>query len=252
MSEAIAHFVAKWHRREPEMQQAEVFCPPSLQPRFRAWGALLHELRESVFELSDPRVAQVKSQWWAEELAGLSAGRSRHPVTAPLAGLPADWTTLAGALLAQVVDESPRPADADRALAQLLPLSSAIVAAEAAVFERGAGPRDAEALAVHLLAQRLPEGLLAEDQARLPMNLLARHGVSAADVAAGRGEPLLRDWAGELLVRLPPAAAHPVPFRRLRSGFDRARLARLKAGKGFDPPGPLTTLLRAWRHARGT
>ena len=82
------------------------------------------------------------------------------------------------------------------------------------------------------------------------MNLLARHGLTAAQVAAGQGEPLLRDWAGELLAALPPASAHPGLFRRLRGGFDRARLARLAAGRGFDPPGPFATLLRAWRLAR--
>jgi len=251
VSEAIAHFVAKWHRREPEMQQAEVFCAQPLRPRFRAWGATLHELREAAFELSDPRVAQVKSQWWAEELAGLSSGRSRHPATAPLAGLGVDFLPLASALLAHAGEDWPRPADAGRAIGQVLPLAGALAASEAAIFDKDAAPDDAGAIAVHLLLQRLPDGLLAEDQARLPMHLLARHGLDAAGVAAGRGEALLRDWAGELLAALPPSARHPVPFRRMRSGFDRARLARLRAGRGFDPPGPLPSLFRAWRHARG-
>ena len=118
------------------------------------------------------------------------------------------------------------------------------------LFDAAPGPRDADAVAVHLLLHRLPEGLAADDQAGLPMNLLARHGLTAAQVAAGQGEPLLRDWAGELLAALPPPSAHPGLFRRLRAGFDRARLARLAAGRGFDPPGPFATLLRAWRLAR--
>jgi hypothetical protein len=64
-ADAIEHFVAKWHRREPEMALAEVFCAPEQRARFRAWGALVHELREAAFELSDARVTAVKSQWWA-------------------------------------------------------------------------------------------------------------------------------------------------------------------------------------------
>lgn len=248
--EPIAQFVAKWQRREPEMAQAEPFCAPALRPRYRAWGALVHELREAAFELSDPRVSQVKGQWWAEELVGLAGGRARHPVTGPLAGLAADWAGLAQALLATTLEDS-RPADAGQALARLQPLAQALARVEAAVFDAEAGAADERAIAVHLLLHRLPEGLAADDQALLPLNLLARHGLTAAEVAAGRGEPLLRDWAGELLAAL-PAPRHPVLYRRLRSGFDRARLARLAAGRGFDPPAPLATLWRAWRLARAT
>ncbi len=248
--EAIEHFVAKWQRREPEMAQAEVFCPPALRPRYRAWGSLLHELREAAFELSDPRVAEVKNQWWAEELLGLADGRSRHPVTAPLVGASVDWAGLVRALLA-LPGQDTRPGDTAAALARVGAFASAVAGAEARVFGTPpGGPADADAVAVHLLLHRLPEGLAAEDQAGLPMSLLARHGLSAAQVAAGQGEALLRDWAGELLAALPPAARHPALFRRLRGGFDRARLARLAAGRGFDPPGPFSTLLRAWRLAR--
>ena len=72
------HFVAKWHRREPEMALVEVFCPPPLRPRFRAWGGLVTELREAVFELSDPRITAVKAPWWAEELLRMAQGQGRQ------------------------------------------------------------------------------------------------------------------------------------------------------------------------------
>lgn len=246
--EPIASYVAKWHRREPEMAQAEVFCPEPLRPRFRAWGALVHELREAAFEISEARVAEVKRQWWSEELLGVADGRARHPVTGPLRG-EADLAALARALVA-LGEHDGRPGDAAQARAQLRPLSQALAASEAGLFGQADTPEAADAVAVHLLLHRLPDGLLAEDQAGLPMNLLARHGVTAADVAAGRAEPLLRDWGRDLLEALPPAGAQPVLFRRLRSGFDRARLARLVAGRGFAPPGPFLSLLRAWRLAR--
>lgn len=249
-TDAIEHFVAKWQRREPEMAQAEVFCPPALRQRYRAWGALLHELREAAFELSDARVAEIKSQWWAEELLGLAEGRSRHPVTAPLqAQADAPWQALVHALLA-LPQHDARPGDTGASLARLAPLAEAISMTEARLFDARPAPCDADAIAVHLLLFRLPEGLASEDQAGLPMNLLARHGLRAAEVAAGQGEALLRDWAGELLAALPTADSHDSQFRRLRTGFDRARLARLAKGRGFDPPGPFATLLRAWRLAR--
>lgn len=246
--DAIEHFVAKWHRREPEMALAEVFCAPPARPRFRAWGALVHELREAAFELSDARVTAVKSQWWAEELVNLAQGRGRHPISAVLDARDVPWTALARALLEQAQLDA-RPADPAQALDQVMPLAVALAQAEAIVFEEAFTARSADALAVHLLLQRLPVGLAAEDQARLPLNLLARHGLTAAQVAAGQGEALLRDWARVLSAAL-PAPGGPL-FRRLRTGFDRTRLARLAAGRGFAPPPAPLSVWRAWRIARG-
>ena len=247
-ADAIAHFVAKWHRREPEMALAEVFCLPDLRPRFRAWGALVHELREAAFELSDARVTAVKCQWWAEELANLPQGAGRHPISAGLALPHLAWTRLARALIEQsLVDE--RPGDARAALAHMQPLAAALADIEAGVFGFDA-PQEPTPLAVHFLLQRLPQGLVAQDQARLPLNLLARHGRTVAQVAAGEGEALVRDWAAELLAALPASKAPAPLFRRLRTGFDRVRLARLAAGRGFAPPAAPATVWRAWRIAR--
>ncbi len=246
--DAIAHFVAKWHRREPEMALAEVFCPAPQRLRFRAWGALVHELREAAFELSDARVTAVKCQWWAEELANLPQGRGRHPISADIAAPALPWTRLARALMEQsLLDE--RPADVHAALAHMQPLAQALADVEAGLFEAPAA--DAPAIAVHLLLQRLPQGLLAGDQARLPLNLLARHCRTVAQVGAGEGDAVLRDWAAELLAALPSAPPSAPLYRRLRTGFDRVRLRRLAAGRGFAPPAAPTTVWRAWRIARG-
>jgi len=240
-----AHFVEKWHRREPEMALAEVFCPPEQRPRFRAWGALLYELREATFELSDARVTAAKTQWWAEELLLVARGAGRHPVTSGLSPtLP--WAALARALVEQAALDA-RPVDAAQSLALISPLAEAIAAVEAGVQGIAPPPR---AVAVNLLLQRLPHGLVADDQARLPLNLLARHGLTVAQVAQGQGEPLLQDWARELLAALPPDAPPSSLFRRLRTGFDRARLQRLAKGRGFDPPPAPASLWRAWRLAR--
>ena len=247
--DAIAHFVAKWHRREPEMALAEVFCPPEQRRRFRAWGALVHELREAAFELSDARVTAVKCQWWAEELANLPQGRGRHPISADIASPALPWTRLARALIEQsLVDE--RPGDLGAALTGVQPLALALGEVEAGLFAAPA-LSDTAALSVHLLLQRLPQGLLAQDQARLPLNLLARHGCTVAQVAQGEGDAVLRDWAAELLAALPPAPPTAPLFRRLRIGFDRVRLARLAAGRGFAPPAAAASVWRGWRIARG-
>jgi hypothetical protein len=260
MTADISHFVEKWMRREPEMRIAEVFATRAddghafAQQRFQSWGALLHELREAVFELADPGVAAAKRGWWAEELQAIANGAARHPLGQALAPLPearaAPWTGLALAVVGSGGEA--RSADTAQAIAALLPLAQATIAVENAVFrardDNGAGAR---ALAIHWLLQRLPHGLGNEDGARVPMHLLARHGLTVAQLPVA-GDPLLRDWAAELRSAL-PARTGGAFLRRARTRFDAARLRRLQArgGQGgFEEPAAAGTLWRAWRAAR--
>lgn len=248
-AEALPHFFAKWQAREPEMAIAEVFVPTADKARFRAWGAMLYELRETLFELSDARVSDVKTAWWADELIGIGQGRTRHPLSAVLVETRAPWAALGRALLEHGVSQ-PRASSTEEAIHALLPVAQAVVAVESALFSTASGETPtARALAVHWLLQRLPPGLAAEDQARIPMHLYARHGLTAAQLAEGQGDALLRDWAAELLTVLPDVRG-AAPLRRFRTEFDRTRLARLKAGRGFSTPPAIGTLWRAWRAAR--
>lgn len=245
--EAFEHHVDKWHRREPEMAIADVFCPASERERFRAWGALLFELREAVFELSDPRVTTVKTGWWAETLLALGNRQGRHPLTEALLGVSAPWSALARTVL-DTPQQPQRPGDGEAALAGVRPLAQAIAAVEAALF--AAQPAATDAVAVHLLLQRLPAGLSAEDAGRVPLHLLARHELRSDDLPGAGSEPLLRDWATELRARLPERLSGACLYRRLRCAFDDARLQRLAAGRGFAPPSAVSTVWRGWRAAR--
>lgn len=249
-AEAASPFIDKWLGREPEMTIAETFCAPAHKDRFLAWGALLHELRASLFELGEPRVGEVKTSWWAEELAGLANGQRRHPLGEVLAGTDAPWSSLSRNLLELRASQS-RAADTSHAIAALLPLALAATDVEAALFEAQGGPAQARSLARHWLLHRLPQGLGQDDQARLPMHLLARHGVTAAQLPTEAGLPLLRDWAGEL-ARVERGDLRKAAYiRRVRDRFDQVRLDRLASGKGFAEPPPLGNLWRAWRVARG-
>jgi hypothetical protein len=262
-AQATAHFVEKWYRREPEMRIAASFCARAdaapagahddgrARLRYECWGAMLHELREALFELPDAGVAAAKRGWWAEELQSIAASRPRHPLGEALVGLPeaksAPWTDLALALVG--AGGEARSADTAQAISTLRPLAQATLAVENALF---ASRNDAaDALAVHWLLHRLPRGLAEEDAARVPMHLLARHGLTAASLPTA-SDAFLRDWAAELLSTL-PASSGGAFLRRARTRFDRARLQRLQArgGQGgFDDPGALGTLWRAWRAAR--
>jgi hypothetical protein len=242
--DALADIAGKWWRREPEMQVALTFCPASRRDVFVAWGALLHELREAAFELSDPTVTAAKCGWWAEELMGWGEGRSRHPLGRVFVGEAAPWSPLARAWLAWS-EPGERPADTAAAIDALVPAATAVDAVEAALFGMpGATPRP---IAIHWLLHRLPHGLAAADRARVPMQLQARHGLEAFAVESPAQAALLADWARELLDAGAPAGG--CVFRRCRTAFDRARLARLAQG-GTGAPNPLATLWRAWRAAR--
>ena len=261
---ATEHFVEKWWQREPEMRVADAFSAgadpgnATARLRFQCWGALLHELREAVFELPDPGVAAAKRGWWAEDLQGVAFGRARHPLTLALAGLDeaqsAPWTGLSLAVVG--AGGEARQPDTAQALAALQPLAQAAIAVENALFRvRDDGGAAERSLAVHWLLQRLPRGLDAEDGARVPMHLLARHGITLAQLTDAP-DALLQDWAAELsaAVSEPPRGAF---IRRARYRFDRPRLEKLQrkvgghGGYWLYRPSPLGTLWRAWRAARG-
>lgn len=259
-----AHFVGKWLQREPEMQFALVFSPRrgpttdrqvsrmAARDTFEAWGALLHELREALFELSDARVSRIKTSWWSEEVAALASGAARHPVTATLRGsaeaAQAPWRSLARALIDHDFEASPA-ADTAAAVEALVPMAAAVISVESALFNATPTPAQARSLAIHWLLHRLPSGLEHADHARLPMQLLARHGLAASQLGRADSAPLLRDWGRELAAIQPAEVAGASYFRRSRHRFDRSRLERLAAdGLAGEPPAPLS-LWRAWRAA---
>lgn len=245
-----AAFIGKWRAREPEMAFAQVFCAPAQRPRFALWGALLMEWREAALELSDPRPTQVKCLWWAEEAALAAQGQPRHPLTCALAQPSLPWADAARALASMADDEAGRPVDVESALATVASLADAVVAMEAALFEASASAAAQRAVAVHLLAQRLRIGRETGSGGRVPLSLLARHGLAAAALAQADGAPVLRDWAGELAAALPAASLAASVFRRTRMRLDAWLLRERAAGRNRPMP-PLRALLLAWAAARG-
>jgi hypothetical protein len=246
----LQHFVAKWYTREPEMRWVEVFCAPSLKEIFQAWGALQHEIRHTLFELSDARVTEVKTHWWVEECQRMAAHNARHPVSLKLQAYPADWLGLAKTMLS-VHDYTARASDSDEAIAQLMPLATALHAIETILFDSVHHAEAARSIAISMLLHRLPNGLATEDRARIPMHLLARHSISAAQMAElSVNHALLKDWARELQVRLPKSLNRACMLRNARIRFDHARLSTLINGNGFAASNAQMNVWRAWRAAR--
>jgi hypothetical protein len=256
-----ADYIGKWHAREPEMAFAEPFCARALRPRFRLWGALLLELREAAFELSDARVIEAKSAWWAEELARTARLSARHPLTRALvrdAQMALPWPQLGNGLLASAASD-PRPTDGMAALAGMRPLAEGILAFECALFGGGPVAADrqvalheaaASTVVVHLLGERLRVGLWGEDGGRIPLSLLARHRISAARLVEPAGSAAIADWAQQLLVLAPVRLGSTSLYRRVRSAFDRRALQDLALERLPVPTHPLRALWLAWGAAR--
>ena len=254
-------FFAKAESREPLLRAALGFVPAPARPVFKAWTALLAELRECAFELSDPRVTALKAGWWAEELDGMARGAARHPLGRALLArelprVPEAWAAASEALVLVSADADPA-ADRESAIAALLPLAAALVAIESMLFGGAAGASSqGRALAVHWLRHRLERGLDAADRARVPLALFARHGLRREQLASPGAAALRRDWARQLhseAQAFAPSSQYAWPYPRLLSlAADRRALAMIAAGR--EPTqGPGQSFLdvwRAWRLAR--
>jgi len=252
---AVAAFVAKWRTREPEMVYAEVFCARPLRARFATWGALLFELREAAFELSDTRLVEAKSAWWADELLRCAQGAPRHPLTqaiaAPRLAEPAlPWNGLAHGMLAMAHADASRPVDRDAALAAVAPLAEGIALVETALFDATMTGEASRLVAVHLLCERLRVGLAASDGGRVPLSLLARHALAGSALAEPKGAPAVADWAAELAAAQPSDVAGIALYRATRGTFDTWFLRELATSHPQRALPRLRALRLAWRAAR--
>ena len=252
---AVAAFVAKWRAREPEMAYAEVFCPRPQRVRFVLWGALLFELREAAFELSDARPTEVKCGWWADEALRCAQDAPRHPLTQALAAPQLPWNAIARGMIAVMQGDESRPVNGNAAMALVAPLANGIATVESELFE-SVQPDDADAkdatraVAVHLLGERLRMGIAAGDGGRVPLSLLARHAITGSMLVELQGAPAVRDWAAELAAALPAHLGGSPLFRRTRAAFDGWFLKERATGHDRAAVPALRALRLAWRSAR--
>lgn len=252
LDEGLRAAFAKAIAREPIHRVSVGFVPAPLRPTFMAWVALLSELRECAFELSDPRVTAVKAGWWAEELDGVARGAARHPLTRTLVRHGGPWHGVGDALLRVAGDDAP-PADLEGAIAALRPLADPLVAVERALFGGTASHAAARALAIHWLRERLDHGLEAADRGRVPLALFARHGLRRDQLAAVEADGLRHDWARQLHDALSEPASERWAYPRLLTcRADRKALVRASAGRAVKDGvrSRFADLWLAWRCAR--
>ncbi len=252
IGEPYATWVEQWLTARPEMRLVELYCRPARTPRARALGVLEHLLREAAFGMREPAISRAKLAWWVDELVSCAHGSARHPVTRELgevvnaAGITA-LARAAAALSDATVVESTRDV-------------AALVERYAAAAAGFASAHAAEAAAGSVLAacwlvdelrdfRRFAEPAYA----RVPLTLLARHGVTREALAGdadSRTQAIMRaDLAAALVPMLAgPFGAGGVLAARVaaaRTWADQLKRARANASL---PAAPRLRLVYAlWR-----
>lgn len=268
---ALQSYIQHWLAVRP----ARLACTPFLRlhdaDAAYALAALEHEVLGVLASVREPQVAEAKLHWWADEMAAVSAGMARHPLTQALAVDAAaapiaapQWRRPAECALAAVATTT--PADDAAQWEQALAVCAPWAALEAAWW-LGPGADSAVAAQAAALAWlvddllRLPE---LHERSRLPLSMrcLARHGLArddlAADTAACRAA--VREQCATLAERAAALLRMTAALPLLR-GFDLRLDAQSlrQAARSADPlsalarrrgrPGP-AAVLAAWRAAR--
>lgn len=270
MSEtALDDYLAQWREASPQRSVAWLFLRPGERVRFGALAALVHEWQKAVREVREAQVAAVKLGWWREEMQRAAEGQARHPLTQAVFAEPrvrsvplACWTAPIEAAIATLT--LPPPADFAAQCEAIAPFSNAVAALETR-FWFGAGVEGVRAARVALLAdlavnaRALPVEV-EHGRSPLPMNLLARHGLTIE--ALGSDSPArraaLRDYLAELQRATSDAAKLRGPLTLFRSvDLQRDQQALGRAVGADDPLAILQTpvhglanVLKTWRAAR--
>lgn len=267
--DALASYLSRWREADPQRASAWLFLRHDERIRFGALAALQEEWLRAVRDAREPQVAAAKLGWWREEVQRAAQGEARHPLTQALfAGahvrvVPvACWTAPVDASLLALA--ALPAADLAAQLAAAKPLAAALAELETRVWF-GEQAESARATAVVAILQlvtslRALGATAGNGHPPLPMNLLARHGLTLDDLARD-GEArraAVRDQAVDLERELTCAATMPGPLGLFRAvGLQHDLRALQRAVRADDPlaalrvPEPgFRNLLKTWRAAR--
>ncbi|MDO5613674.1 MAG: squalene/phytoene synthase family protein [Paracoccus sp. (in: a-proteobacteria)] len=139
----LADLGAELRRADPDRFGASLVAPAGARGRLWTLYALHHEFARIPFSVSEPGLAEIRLQWWADQLARLGAGQraTGHPV---LEAVAREWGADAGGLARLVeghfrwCDRAPF-AGADDALAMVDATAGALMVAAAGVLAPGLG-----------------------------------------------------------------------------------------------------------------
>jgi len=266
---AFDDYLAQWRGASPERSLAWLFLRPDERVCFGALAALEHEWLKVLREAREPQVAAARLGWWREEMQRAPQGQARHPLTQGLFAISrasavpvACWTAPVEAAMALLVATPPADFAAQQTATQ--PLADALAELENHVWfrEAAASPRAAKVtLLAHLVSNlRGLESMIERGRSPLPMNLLARHGLTI-DALGGESEArraAARDYAAELQRELADATRMQGRLALFRAVALQHDLDTLGLALRADEPLAalrssafgLRGLLKTWRAAR--
>lgn len=266
---ALDDYLAQWRAASPRRELAWAFLRRDERIRYGALAALVHEWGKTLREVRETQIAAAKLGWWREEMQRAVQGEARHPLTQALGAdactraIPlAYWTAPVESAITMLA--LPPAADFAAQCGTFAPFAGAVAELETRVWF-GAGAESVRAARVtlfgHLTANA--RALVAEvehGRSPLPMNLLARHGLTLE--ALGSDSPArrvaLRDHLADLHRELADAARMHGPlslFRAVELQYDlqslgRALRAELPLAALCEPAHGPGEVLKIWRAAR--
>jgi phytoene/squalene synthetase len=259
-------------RYDRDRYLAVLAAPPEAAVDLAVLFAFNLELALIPDSVTEPMLGRIRLQWWREALEELRAGRvRRHAVLTPLAALiarrPLDPARLEALIAAREFEiDREQPADmaalrrfTDDTAVGLLMLAAAALGVDPAKETVAAALRGVGTAHAFTGIARAALHLAGHHRVLLPVDLLARHGVSLALLYDQKPQPGLQPAIEELAQaargELTDAARVPVPKTLLpvmRIGtLARAELARLrKHGHDlFDPRSVAGSPRDIWRLA---
>lgn len=270
MSESVFDdYLRQWREANPQRALAWLFLRHDERVCYGPLAALVHEWRKTMRDVREVQVAAAKLGWWREEMQRALQGQPRHPLAQVLfadaraSAVPLRyWTApIDGALSA--LAQTP-PADFATQFDAAVPFANAIAVLETRVWF-GAGVESPRASGVAAFAQltantRALATEIEHGRSPLPMNLLARHGLTIESLASdgAHRRAALRDYVAELQRGLSEAIRMPGPltlFRAVELQDDLAALGRaMRADEPLaalrEPMHGLGNVLKTWRAAR--
>ncbi|MGB0134479.1 hypothetical protein, partial [Dokdonella sp.] len=207
------------------------------------FACLSFEVGLAAFNVVEAGVAASKLQWWAEELALLSSGTARHPLTQVLedsivlSALPAQaWQEWIGAAFAQ------REVAPARNLSELLTgvraFHEPLARIKSALYPNLSVDAEAHAGALcHVVLESVRHGeSSAAERLPIPLDLLARHGLSRTGMGSAGPErdAVLRDHFAELvqaMIGTDRVGLLPMTAASLTADLKRCRVA----GRSANP-----------------
>lgn len=229
LAEANAHCEALVKEADRGAWLATLFAPADRRPAFHALQAFLIEIGSVRGKVREPLAGELRLQWWTDAIEGETRGDVRgHPVAAALLDAirrhHLSRPTLTGIVEAKRDDLYDEPiattADFDAWAAsgegRVFALKAAILGVLNSVVD-DASRHAGRAVATLNALRLLDRGGVAGPEMRLPLDLLAEHGIGRAEMLVGRSLPAVTAVRSAMASR---GRAELASLRQLRRAID--------------------------------